>query len=401
MDYVESEEIKIGNNTWNQQIVKQKNKQLVLNLIILSTSISRADIANTLGLNKATVSSLVNELIEEELIIETGPGESSGGRRPVMLVFNNNAGYAVGVDIGVNYILGVITDLSGNVVEEERIEIDSIPFQEHISLVKKMIHHLIDQTPKSRYQIIGIGIGVPGIIDKKGNVLIAPNLGWQNINLMDVFKEEFNYPIFIENEANAGAYGEKRFGAGKDQENLIYVSLGIGIGVGIILNNQLYEGHKGFAGENGHMIISYHGEKCKCGNEGCWEAYASEYALIKQANKKGISQHPSLKELLHLAEDNDSVALEIFRQIGEYIGVGITNLIKTINPQKIIIGNRLATARKYIESPIQETVSNNNKWLSESLVQIVFSDLETHSAAIGAATFAIDGFLSTHSTIAK
>lgn len=401
MEEVELEEIKIGNNTWNQQIVKQKNKQLVLNLIILSTSISRADIANALGLNKATVSSLVNELIEEELIIETGPGESSGGRRPVMLVFNNHAGYAIGVDIGVNYILGVITDLSGNIVKEERIEIHSIPFEEHILLVKKVIHHLIDQTPKSRYQIIGIGIGVPGVIDKKGNVLIAPNLGWQDINLMDVFKEEFNYPIFIENEANAGAYGEKRFGAGKDQDNLIYVSLGIGIGVGIILNNQLYEGHKGFAGENGHMIISYHGEKCKCGNEGCWEAYASEYALIKQARTKGISKQPSLKELLQLAENNDSAVLELFHQIGEYIGIGITNLVKTINPPKIIIGNRLATARKYIERPIQETVSTNNKWFSESLVQIVFSDLATHSTSIGASAFAIDDFLNTYSTLAE
>ncbi|MEW9501707.1 ROK family protein [Jeotgalibacillus marinus] len=379
--------------TWNHQVVKKKNKEIVLGAITALAPISRADIAQRSGLNKATVSSLINELIDEELIYESGPGESSGGRRPVILLFNEQAGYSIGMDIGVNYILGVVTDLVGNIIYEENEAIDHLSFQELIDLVKKMIQGLIDRTPKSRYGVIGIGIGVPGIVDKYGKVLLAPNLKWKDVNLLDLLEQEFDYPIFIENEANAGAYGEKRFGERKERDNLIYVSVGIGIGVGIILENELYRGVNGYSGESGHMTIMVNGELCTCGSTGCWEAYGSEHALLKEAKHFEHLSHSTLDELIQMAESKDADTLELFRKIGTYIGIGVTNLIKTFNPGQIIIGNRLAKAKDFIEKPIVDTVQKQTLHFHQTDMKIQFSNLSLYAAALGVSAFAVDNFL--------
>jgi predicted NBD/HSP70 family sugar kinase len=201
-----------------------------------------------------------------------------------MLLFNEQAGYAIGIDLGVNYILGVMTDLSGNIVSEHLKHMNSMRYEETILVIKEVIQSLLDSTPESPYGVIGIGIGVPGIVNKEGsNILLAPNLGWTDIHLKAEIETEFHLPVIIDNEANAGAYGEKRFGAGKNFENLIYVSAGIGIGVGFILQNSLYRGAEGFSGEMGHMVIDIDGKECRCGSKGCWELYASEQALLNQA----------------------------------------------------------------------------------------------------------------------
>src|SRR5690625_5223250 len=222
--------------TWNQHVVKKGNKSIVLDTIQKNSPISRATIATKTGLNKGTVSSLVSDLIDDHLIYESGPGESSGGRRPVMLLFNKSAGYSIGIDIGVNYLLGVLTDLNGNIIQEKTITFNNLSYREIEHKLFETIDDLIDSSSKSPYGIVGIGVGVPGTVDREGEILLAPNLNWKNIDLKTVLEDKYNLPIVIENEANAGAYGEKKFGAGKNHKNIVYVSVGIGIGVGLILN---------------------------------------------------------------------------------------------------------------------------------------------------------------------
>ena len=217
--------------TYNQHVVKKGNKSLVLQTIQEFTPISRADIANQTGLNKGTVSSQVSELLNENLILESGPGVSSGGRRPVMLLFNHLAGYSIGVDIGVNYILGILTDLQGNIRNEKLIKFQDRTYEEIKDELFTIVDSLIESMPESPYGLVGIGIGVPGTVSTDGEILLAPNLNWKNINLRKTMEAKYNVPVQIENEANAGAYGEKKFGAGKDSSNIIYVSVGIGIGV--------------------------------------------------------------------------------------------------------------------------------------------------------------------------
>lgn len=382
--------------SWNQQLVKVNNKSLVLKSIKAHGPISRADISQLLGLTKGTVSSLVNELLNEHLCYETGPGESSGGRRPVMLLFNQNSGYAIGIDLGVNYILGILTDLNGNIVNEKKIKLYKNTYTETEINIKKVIRYLISNTPKSTYGVVGIGIGVPGIVNKQGEILLAPNLGWKNINLQKEIEKEFQLPVIIDNEANAGAYGEKFFGAGRKFEDLIYISAGIGIGIGLIFNNELYRGKNGFSGEMGHMIIEVNGKKCSCGSNGCWELYASEKALLTKAkrilNFSIIDEDPSLESLIELARTNDEIANQ-FKQVGYYLGIGINNIINTFNPEQIIIGNRLAMAKEWLEESLIEVVESHTLKQHQENLTITFAELSIYSAALGVSAYATANFL--------
>lgn len=375
--------------TWNQQVVKKNNKALVLQLIMEKEPISRADIAQVSGLNKATVSSLVNELLAEDLIYESGPGESSGGRRPVILHFNKIAGYSIGIDIGVNYVLCVLTDLKGNIVIEKNQTVHKTPYAATIEIVKEMIQSLIAEMPSSRYGIVGIGVGVPGIVNKEGSVLLAPNLGWKNTQIKKDLEDLFHVPVIIENEANAGAFGEQQFGIGQDYQNIIYISAGIGIGVGIILNKELYQGKNGFSGEMGHMIIDINGKPCNCGSRGCWEAYASEQALLEKAGENGNS----LESLIQLANSEDKNAQNLFTEIGAYLGYGINNIINTFNPDQVIIGNRLSMAKEWIEQPILSTIENHSLAFHQNEFQLDFSKLGKYSIAIGMSAFVVENFI--------
>ncbi|MCJ7841167.1 ROK family transcriptional regulator [Lederbergia sp. NSJ-179] len=386
-----------GERTWNQHVVKKENKSLVLKTIIQSSPLSRAEIANITGLNKGTVSSLVHDLIEEKFIFESGPGTSSGGRRPVMLLFNETAGYSIGINIGVNYLLGILTDLNGDICLEKQMKMDVQSFPIIKDQLFSMIRELIEAAPKSPYGVVGIGIGVPGTVSKDGKVLLAPNLNWKNIDLQSVLEEKYNIPIIIENEANAGAYGEKKFGAGKESEHLIYVSVGIGIGVGMILNGKLYKGNNGFSGELGHMSINVSGDLCRCGNEGCWELYASEQALIQQAKKLNIlpvdDQDVSLESLMELAEKGNKDAIHLFERIGNYLGVGVNNIVNIFNPQEVVIGNRMASTEKWIEASLTKQLAERIQSFQEQGLQIKFSKLSSYAAALGVAAFSSENFL--------
>lgn len=385
--------------TWNQYVVKQENKSLILRTIKNHFPISRADTAGLTGLNKGTVSSSVNDLLNEQLIYESGPGKSSGGRRPVMLLFNKVAGYSIGIDLGVNYILGILTDLEGNICFEKRLKFKDLSFEELNDKIFTIIDLLIASAPPSPYGIIGIGVGVPGTVNKEGEILLAPNLGWKNVHLKSILQEKYNLPVIIENEANSGAYGEKKFGVGKNSSNIIYISVGIGIGVGLILNGKLYKGNNGFSGEMGHMTIDINGEKCRCGNIGCWELYASEQALIKNAEIRGINPSTneddelSLESLIELASNGDKNTIKLFEQIGDNIGIGINNIINTFNPEQIIIGNRIASAQAWLSETVKNKVVNHAMDFHQKDLKLDFSILTTHSSALGVVAFSIENFL--------
>ncbi|WP_186578143.1 ROK family transcriptional regulator [Aquibacillus kalidii] len=384
------------NQTWNQHVVKKENKTLVLEIIKNKSPISRADVAQTTGLNKGTVSSLVSELLNENLIYESGPGESSGGRRPVMLLFNQLAGYSIGIDLGVNYLLGILTDLNGEIIQEERVSFDDLSYEEIVNQLFHIIDPLIASVPESPYGIIGIGIGVPGIVNNEGEVLLAPNLNWKQIKLKQVIENKYELPVIVENEANAGAYGESKFGVGQSFENIVYVSVGVGIGVGLVLNRNLYKGSSGFSGEMGHMTIEASGLDCRCGNKGCWELYASEQALIRKAKQLNLvppeGQELSFDFLVEHADSNNQI-VQLFEEIGEYLGVGITNIVNTFNPDQIIIGNRIATAQKWIQPKLFNRIYNFALKQHLHNLNINFTQLTTHSTALGVAAFAIEKFL--------
>ncbi|WP_248925253.1 ROK family transcriptional regulator [Paenibacillus hamazuiensis] len=379
--------------TGDLNLVKQMNKAIVLEHIRKHSPVSRAEIAALTGLTKATVSSLVSEWIDSHMVFEIGTGASSGGRKPVMLLFNKQAGYAIGVDLGVDYIAAALTDLEGSVVQELRIAHRNISVQSVIGDLVRCVRELISRAPVSPYGIVGIGIGIPGISDDQGTVLFAPNLGWENVPLKQLVEQELGIPVAIDNEANAGAVAEKQFGAGTSASHLIYVSLGSGIGTGIIIKGELYRGATGFSGEIGHVTIELSGPKCRCGNIGCWELYASEHALLQQAKKLLGEDGIDVETLISRAREGNTDAVQLFSRLGHYLGVGLVGIANSFNPELIIIGGRLTEAAPWLEKPMHEALEQRLLPFPRKELQVRFSSLGARSAVLGASSFAISTFL--------
>lgn len=382
--------------TASNSLVKQINKSIVFETIKTKGPISRAQISKETGLNKATVSTMVSELIKASFVQEIGEGKSSGGRKPVMLYFNPHVGYSIGIDLGVNYILGVLTDLGGNMVEEITIKLESTEFTVVVSQLQAVIESLMNKAPESPYGIVGIGIGVPGQVDPHDTILFAPNLQWKNVNLKQILENRFHIPIVVENEANAGAHGEQLYGAGKNIKNQVYVSIGIGIGTGIIINHQLYKGSSGISGEMGHFTIDANGQKCSCGSQGCWELYASEKALLASAEKEKIATSVDLDFLYEEAKVENPKVLNLLHTLGENIGIGLVNIINTFNPGVIIIGNRIAKFEHWIINPIQRILDERLSIYHRENTEIRFSALGIDSIALGVNSFTIANFFRKH-----
>ncbi|MEK4882184.1 MULTISPECIES: ROK family transcriptional regulator [Paenibacillus] len=376
--------------TGDQALVKKINKSIVLHTIRRNSPLSRAKVSEMTGLNKATVSNLVAELCAQELVTEVGPGQSSGGRKPLMLHFNSMAGSVIGIELRVKQLTAVLCDLSGGILFESDFSLDNHALPYVLERMKKTISDLIDKAPESPYGIVGIGVGVPGMVDENGVVLFAPNLGWEMVDLRGILETEFAVPVTIDNEANAGAQGELNFGAAKDVRHLLYISAGSGIGSGIIIGGELYKGARGYAGETGHMTIEAQGKPCSCGSRGCWELYASEKTY--DHSEFSLPAHTT-QELVRYAAAGQEDALRHFSSMGEYLGIGVTNLINSFNPELIVIGGALSEAEAWLGKPLRRVVAERTLPYHKQQLEITFSKLGSRGTMIGAGFSAVMHFL--------
>ncbi|WP_379162862.1 ROK family protein [Paenibacillus sp. sgz5001063] len=376
--------------TGDQALVKKINKSIILHTIRMQSPVSRARVSEMTGLNKATVSNLVAELCGQELVTEAGPGESSGGRKPLMLHFNSMAGSVIGIELQVKQLKAVLCDLGGSILEELDcpLEVHDLPYV--LDKMKSMITKLIAAAPPSPYGLVGIGVGVPGMVDEHGMVLFAPNLGWEMVDLRGILEQSFEVPVTIDNEANAGAQGELNFGAARNVRHLLYISAGSGIGSGIIIGGELYKGARGYAGETGHMTIEAEGKPCSCGSRGCWELYASE----KTYDNPGLALPArSTSELVQYALEGQEDTLRHFNTIGEYLGIGVTNLINSFNPELIVIGGALSEAEPWLGEPLRKVVAERTLPYHKQQLEIIFSRLGSRGTMVGAGFSAVMHFL--------
>lgn len=376
--------------TGDQALVKKINKSLILHTIRRGAPLSRAKVSELTGLNKATVSNLVAELCEEQLVLEVGPGESSGGRKPVMLHFGAMAGVVIGIELRVKQLTAMLCDLGGTILNEIDCLLQDHTPESVLEQMKAIITRLSAQAPTTTYGLVGIGVGVPGMVDENGLVLFAPNLGWEEVDLRGPLEAAFSVPVVIDNEANAGAQGELNFGAARDTRHLLYVSAGSGIGSGIIIDGQLYKGARGYAGETGHMTIDFGGLPCTCGSRGCWELYASE----KTYDNPGLPLPArTTPELVEYAARGRTEAAEHFARLGEYLGIGVTNLVNGFNPEVIVIGGPLSEAAEWLGEPLRRTVALRTLPYHKRRLEISFSTLGSRATMTGAAFAASMHFL--------
>lgn len=392
----------------NHALLKQINKLLILKTILDNKMISRAKISRLVDLNKATVSNLTDELIKEGYIVEKGYGKSKGGRRPVLLQVNKDVGSIIGIDLGVDYIHVILSNFIGEIIFEEYVNIKmEEPKEKLLNLLFNLIEKAIDKAPPTPKGILGIGIGVPGIVEKEsGIVLIAPNLKWKNVHLKSIIEQRFNLPVYIDNEANAGALGEKWFGEWGKISDLIYLSVGIGLGAGIIIDNKLFRGAAGFAGEVGHTTINFQDDVCSCGNIGCLENFASERALlsvIKKLVKEGAEDRYISCENIHeitpsqiiqAAMDGSRICRMAVLEVAEKMAIGIANLVNIFNPEIVIVGNKASFFGDLFLEKLREVVNQKSFIAQFYDLKIEVSKLKDRAVVLGCIAMVISDMLS-------
>lgn len=381
----------------------EMNISLILQTLRLRAPVSRAGLAVITGLNKATVSSMVRKLFLNGFIRELGTSSDSTeiGRPAINLELAPDAGYIIGVEIGVDFISVVVTNfvLEPVIRHHERTT--------HLAGADAILARLMTLLQESYARaaawgrpVFGIGLGVPGLVDvSTGTLLFAPNLGWQDMPLRDWLAGAFHLPVYVANEANMAALGESYFGAGQQSDPLLFVSSGVGLGGGIVLNGHLLSGANGFAGEFGHMQIDPNGIECNCGSVGCWETVATQRALFRRieavvaAGRKsalvevtnGDLARLTVAQVVQAARGGDAVALQALEETGRWLGAGISNLLNAINPQCVVFGGPLAVAHEFLLPVIRAQVeAQTMRWVRED-VEIVVAAQGAESAVMGAA----------------
>lgn len=270
---------------YDKYSVAQLNKSQVFDLVRKKGPISRTEIARTIGLSMPTVMKITEEFTRKNLLMEIGKGESRGGRQPELLELNSDSKFCIGVGIGRSRTYAVMINLIGEVVCREIMETGNTAYPEvWINRLIETIEQLIQNSGIMENQILGMGIGMPGILDiKNGEVLFSPDFHWENVKLLEPVKKRFSMDITLENANRALAMGEYFFGAGIESKNFLVVNLGHGIGSAIVREGEFYRGSSGSSGEIGHIVLEKDGPQCNCGNKGCLEAIASGNAIARDA----------------------------------------------------------------------------------------------------------------------
>lgn len=390
------------------ELIKKINNLTILNTVREKEPVSRADIAKITGLNPATVSSNVNELLKSGFVIETGSGESSGGRRPVMVQLNSRAFHVIGVDMGISKVKTAVMDFGGKISQKCVIHYPEETNERVIMcIIKQSIHNVMEKSGTDIGSIMGVGVGVHGIVNSdEGISVYAPAFRWRNVDIKSILKDEFDLPVFIDNDVRAMALGEMWFGAAKGVDDFVFINIGSGIGSGIMIGGEPYKGTSFGAGEIGHISIDDSGPKCNCGNYGCLEVMASGPAIARRM----ISQIKMGKNTLvtrlvnddlskvngeavyEAAKMGDAVATDILQETGRYIGIAISSVINILNPRLILIGGGVSMAGDFIFKPLIEVAKKKSLKDSGENVSILPAGLKEDCGVIGAAALVIKNF---------
>jgi N-acetylglucosamine repressor len=367
----------------------------VLKTIFAHEKISRADIARISQLTRTTVSDIVSDLIREGLVSEIGIGHSQGGKNPILLSLVEDSRWLIALDLGQNQFRGAVVNLRGKIREVVTVPANDREGIEALNLVYEMLNWLISRTTQKLY---GIGVGAPGLINTtEGMVVNAVNLNWKNIPLTNLLQERYQLPVYILNDCQAAAIGEKNYGESvQPDKNMLLVNVHNGIGAGIIINGSIYQGDGGFAGEIGHIVVDWEGgELCRCGNRGCLETVASSQALIRQARKE-IGNYPqsliphdpqeiTLDAIERAFNAGDTLATNLVLEAARYIGRSISTLVGVLNIQKIILtGNMTRFGTPWLDM-IRAMMVNYSLELPLQNTTIEIGKLGENATILGAA----------------
>jgi predicted NBD/HSP70 family sugar kinase len=388
---------------------KTKSLKLLYSLVRKLGPVRINTLTEITGYKHVTCTRLLDELVQEGLIYDSGIGESSGGRKPLMYVIKPDVYYVIGVEITNLYTTVLLLDLNLGIVDVEKLRMDSLCTGEYtLNFVSRCVDELLDKHKIQRAKLLGIGLGVLDPIDKETGIIINPHLfpagGWANLNIVDYLQQKNHTFVFIDNGTNLAALAEYRKNYWKETDNLVFVSSDMGIRCGTILHGRLVRNNMELDDLFGHMVVDIHGKRCSCGSYGCLQAYSSLPAIRNEVVRRMKRGHISYLQdrvkdvedlnfhhILHALEQGDPLCLEVVKDAAYYFGIGLSNLIFLLRPDVVVCGGTLVPKPLFYEV-VSETAHNRLMHYPKSHVQIIKSTAAYNIVAQGAGCMVLDYF---------
>ena len=381
-----------------QDDLRRHNLARLLRRLHEGGSARRSDLVAFTGLNRSTVGVLVSELAEVGLVNEGAGSAGQVGRPSLMVRPEPGSAVVVAFDLRVERTIVALVGLGGEVLmrREQRHRRTSHTPEAAVRNIVSLTTQVLAQAPRGA-SWVGVGIGVPGIVDQSdGRVRLAPNLGWADVPLgdkvRDALQERYGYApnVTVGNDADLGAIAEHARGVGASCRNLIYLSWEVGIGGGVIIDGRLMVGAGGYGGEVGHMIVNPNGVVCRCGATGCWETEIGRDAMIRST---GLSvQDTEVADVLAAASAGDRKAQAAIDEVGDWLGIGLANLVNIFNPEVIVVGGNLRVLLPLVTGIMHHRIRHALPALRDQ-VHVTLPALDGESTLLGAAETAFDDLL--------
>lgn len=389
---------------------KTKSLKRLYGLIYKMGPVDKNTLMEITGYKSATCARLIEELLQAELIYESGLGKSSGGRKPSMYTINPNIFYLIGVDISRSFTRVLLLNLNLNILDSVKLEMTRLCTADYtLRFIADHIEQMLIDHEVQHEQLLGIGVGAVGPLDREKGIIVKPRLyisdGWENVNIVKFLTQRFDTHVLLDNGANLAALGEYQSNYLKKTKNLIYALSGTGIRCGIIMNGEVVRGKVDVEGSFGHIPIDIHGRKCWCGSYGCLEAYSSLSSIRKEIidqlkrGKKSILQekinNPDdvlIEHIIAALDENDELCVEVIKDAAFYFGVALTIMIHSLYPEVVIIGGALGSNQIFYEVA-SETALQRIRHFPDYPVQFAKASSNYNSIAIGAGSMVFNYFV--------
>jgi len=375
----------------DQRHIRASNRRLILNYIREQKTLPRSELARYTGLSRTAIGNIVDQLVQEGIVLQEDH-RTGDDRRTMLLSFNARAGYVLGGTLGRQHLTVLLADLIGTPLQRM-----DIPFstkegpEEGLPRLSKTLKAFVNKQQIEWREIVGIGLGIVGLLDPLQQRTTAPTpfSGWAGVAIRPPLEKILGVPVYLDNDGNMGALGESRYGAGRNERDMIYMKVGSGIAGGLILNGQLYRGCAGTAGEIGHMPVDFHGTLCHCGCHGCLETVAGKQGILQEAQRSspGITM---ITQVIEAARENNPGSLYALERAGTYLGFALANLVNSLNPRLIVLDGSTMQAGEILLRPLRATLEAHSLQVPFSHARVTLAEQSGLAMPLGGIATVLD-----------
>lgn len=382
----------------NSKTNKVLNRSFILKMFILNSPVSRIQLSKYSGLSKMSLTNIISEFSEKGYIKETGVDLSATGKRkPILLELADGCVCAIGISITRSYIEGCLADIKGNMMYSKRVELPKDTTADRITAILGDLISSISNI--CRTELIGVGISGIGPIDMENGRMLSPTnfYGIENYDVVKEVKKFTDLPVYLYKNTNCAALAEKYYGAGRKNQNFVYIGVSKGLGASAVINDNLLLGTNGYSCELGHLTVNPDGDECPCGNRGCLEIYTNIVSMVdrvenavKSGAETSLKIPVTFEAVVDCARKGDKLCSDTLDELCKYLAIGVTNAINVYDPTIVILGNDIAMGGEEIISRLKKNVGKTPIGAKHNNVEIIMSKFYDKAPLLGAATVVFD-----------